>query len=346
MLEEEIDVDVTSQSHVYRALRRAESDYYGTYSRCLQANRKKHRDHIIESDKYHSKTALNTARIFCCDYSKLVTTVRNVTSKEIKSSVSRSRRWSGKDGIKKNDRVSTQTLDLNPTKESIAKHIHSLRQNTAKSHRTSAEDDYHKTVCDILTSKGNQSSYGHVARVISRKPNNTTFGTKLPAVNQRSDSFISQNAQKSTNIQSSRQHLDVTLPSVLRSAAREIRTRCNDNSPHSTDTFSHRHLEDELFSKPASQSYNSLPQNELNFAKICHVLSDREFDSLHEKIKEQNKLMMSLKKKQAQRAITRYYNQKQEIEEPNRVVIIHLPNPNISLESLQRCKRTPRLYLR
>ena len=342
-----IDPDITSKSQVYRALRRAESDY-GSYSRRANVTRqRKITENWLENERFRSRTAFATARISRSDYVRVMKDARTVANKEIKSSVSRSRRWSGKDVKPINNQAYSRTTLANRfhhTKpcangtETIAK--------DEKQKCLSLEADYHKTVCDILTNKGASSSYGHVAKMLSQKANKKVhFDTKLPKVYHNYENQV--NREESSK-NSSRKRLDVTLPSVLRNEVKDLQeNECPvvNRWVLSTNGEQEDHFEE---SSQSNELNTRLPLGlkPLPFYEVCHVLPDDEFDSLRKR-KERASWMTLLKKKQAHRAITGYYNKKQRIsEEHPKMVIIHLPNPNPSLESRSNSKRAPRLQLR
>ena len=331
---ESVDLDVVSKSQVYRALRRAESDY-GTYSRRSKVtNQRKITENWLENERFRSRTALATARISRSDYARLVKDMRAIANKEIKSSVGRSRRWSGKE---------VKAHNSTPTS-----HIQKLNSDTAKAdlkeqQYNSPENNYHKTVCDILTNKGATSSYGHVAKILSRKANKKVrFDTNLPVVHHRDES---QFQREGSSTDASRKQLDITLPSVLRNKAKAISTHFNNSGRLSKEI--HEHHEEELYR--VNEPKSSLPPTStpLRFSNICQILAEDSLNSFQDG-NEQIRWLTSVKKKQAQRAITGYYNKKEQsmINEPPKMMVIHLPNPNSSLESIHDRKRTPKLLLR
>ena len=206
----------------------------------------------------------------------------------------------------------------------------------------SAENEYHQTVCDILSNNETLSSYGHVAKMISRTSTCKT-ATKLPAVQKKvHDVAISPVIPhcQSAKTKSETQQIDITLPSVSPNENHDLQTENYSNigilsscqNPLLTSTV------EEAISQAAKQKQQRLTKN-VKLSKISQILRD---DSFHRIVKEVE--TDSLIRKRARRAITTYYDHKAKPQNHPKAVIIHLPNPKLPLE--MNHKRVPRLLFR
>lgn len=347
-----LDLDSTSQSHIYKALKRAESDY-GHYERRLLAGPRKKTPERIKDIR--SRTSLEQTRtISNRKYSALLKHSRAIMNKEIKLSVSRSRRWAGV-----NQEIDSGgpniPVSANHSAPSVRKHLKSHPQKlmpsppqlSNKHNKLEPEADYHRTICGILTNKNAKCSYSHVARVIARSDNHRKATTALPYVCNASDSNELNNliASKKDPHREIRRHLDITLPSVHDRNKQEL-LFTNDSqfsAQNQENLYNVKKRQMPLVENLPLDKELVYPKN-LNFSDLCHAMPHNSF--IPEPELQDEKRIRSLIKKKAHRVLAGYFNQSQHKTTETKVMVIHLPNPNIGLESVQEQKKTPKLLLR
>ena len=339
------DPDFTSQSHIYTALKRAGSDY-GFYGGSLPVSRGRGPNERQAS--FRSRTALGHTRNNPSDYSSLLKHSRAIMNKEIKLSVSRSRRWSGREANSKSTDFASSVDNKPPTRWKHTKQqkfrqrepqSSEQQQQQPKNVEHSAELNYHQTICNILSNKGGQSSYGHVAKVMALPADFGKHEATLPGVSSPKNQLNSPTDSKTTLQKSTRKHLDIRLPSVYESYRGDLFTKQSKPAEEYIPEVHHRR--GDLCNSSQPQQKLDFPPN-LNFSNLCRVLSDDSFPP-NQQDKEKIKALM---RKQVHRAITGCYRRRRSRDENAKVVVVHLPNPNIDLGTIKEHKRIPRLLLR
>ena len=132
--------------------------------------------------------------------------------------------------------------------------------------------------------------------------------------------------------------ISITLPSIFASDKPEQESSVTSTSfsPFQEDEKLQTVLSEIL--QNSEKSVN--PEKSLKLSSIFRFFSQRNLTA-------ENETMTAFKNKPAQRAIERYYDQRQEFEDRAKLLVIHVPSPHDSLESQNmRYRSAPKLFLR